>query len=175
MLLYVDGEKIFVNESYRNLYYEYPKLNYVDIDNDDVQEIIISYRTVTGSIKQYGYIVCDYIEAWKVYKYEKYVDDVNAIIKYEFDDEKDSITFIDSNGGVLANIELPEWTDDYPCTGNVNFSDSICFDAETMQLEVETLIECENSLTYVPLKIVFDVVYNEGGFYLGEYEIQYIE
>lgn len=175
MLLYVDGEKIFVNESYRNLYYEYPKLNYVDIDNDDVQEIIISYRTVTGSIKQYGYIVCDYIEAWKVYKYEKYVDDVNAIIKYEFDDEKDSITFIDSNGGVLANVELPEWTDDYPCTGNVNFSDSIYFDAETMQLEVETLIECKNSLPYVPLKIVFDVVYNEGGFYLGEYEIQYIE
>ena len=70
---------------------------------------------------------------------------------------------------------MPEWTDDYPCTGNVNFSDSIYFDAETMQLEVETLIECENSLPYVPLKIVFDVVYNEGGFYLGEYEIQYIE
>ena len=175
MLLYVDGEKIFVNESYRNLYYEYPKLNYVDIDSDDVQEIIISYRTVTGSIKQYGYIVCDYIAAWEVYKYENYVDDVKAIIKYEFDDEKDSITFIDSNGGVLANVELPEWTDDYPCTGNVNFSDSIYFDAETMQLEVETLIECENSLPYVPLKIVFDVVYNEGGFYLGEYEIQYVE
>lgn len=172
MLLYVQGEKVFVQYGFQNHYAEPPKLNYSDIDSDGVKEIIISDRIASGNIRSYELIVCDYVDAWNVYRYDDCVQDVEETIQWRFDKERNTIFFMDKEGNVLTEQVLPEWTSSYPFAGGINYEDRMSFDAETMLFEVQPLIGLENSLPYHPIEIVFNVAFKDGEFELGDYYIQ---
>ena len=165
MLLYVDGEKVFIDHSFQNFYAEYPRVYCGDLDNDGREEIAISYRTATGSPGSwYGLSVCDYKDGWKVWDYESWQQDIEALIRYQWDESSGTVLFLDESGSVLTEIELPEWTENYPYTGKVDFGNDIRFNAEKMKLAVEPWILLENSLPYDPIVILFDIHYENGGF-----------
>lgn len=173
MLLYVQGEKVFVRYGFRNQYLDPPKLNFSDIDSDGIEEVIISDRTITGNIKRYELIVCDYEDIWNVYPYDNYLQDIEETIQWQFDKERNTISFMDMEGNVLSEQVMPEWTSPYPFNGEINYEDSMEFDAEKMLFCVEPLIGLENhSLPYRPIEIVFHVIYKDGEFDL---EYDYIE
>lgn len=54
---------------------------------------------------------------------------------------------------------LPDWTKDYPCTGEVDYSSQIEFDAEAGTVKVMPQIACTNSLPYSGIVIEFKVTY----------------
>lgn len=168
MLLYVQGEKVLIDHPYRNMHISYPKLNVCDADSDGVEEIAISRETLTGSPGHwYELLVVDYEDAWVVHDYDSYVEDIEAIIDYEYDKETNTVTFLSKeDGAVLTEVPLPEWTDENPYQNEVDFADYIRFDAETMKMEVEPGILLENSLPYISIQIIFDVSYQNGEFEL---------
>lgn len=176
MLLFIEGEKILIEEdpfpSFCNFYQERPKLNVFDADNDGVKEVLISLRTVTGSISRYTMLVCDYEDKWKIYMYDDYLRDIENLIKYKYDDKSNVITFQDDNGTVLWKGKLPNWTGEYAYTGVVNFEDHMNYDAKTMQMNVVPQIELENSLPYEPIKFVFDISFVDGDFKITDYDIR---
>lgn len=176
MLLCIEGERILIEEnpfpSFLNLYQEYPKLNMVDVDDDGVDEVIISLRTVTGSpIIRYAMLICDCEDEWSIYMYDNYVEDVKEIIRYRYNDKNNSITFLDNNDDILWEGKLPEWTNEYAYTGVVNFEDNIRFDAETFQMDIIPGIELDNSLPYEPIKITFNLGFTNGDFKIASYDI----
>lgn len=175
MLLYVKGEKVLVSydfPTFRNFYEESPGLNVCDIDHDGGDEVIISLRTATGQIRTYAMWVCDEEDGWKVYRYEDYLRDVEAFIKYEYDEENRVVTFLDDKGNVLWEAELPEWTESYAYTGTVNFENNMGFDAGTVRMDVIPQIELENSLPYEPVKLVFDIGFADGAFEIKDCDVQ---
>lgn len=171
MLLSIDGTEILIDHPFQNFYEELPKLSSADIDSDGIDEVMISVRTYTGHIKRYALFVCDYEETWQCYEYEDYVQDIQDVIDYQYDKLNNSITLYDNKRNVLIELKLPEWTEEYPYAGNINFEDDMYFDAETMQLIVTPLIECENSLPHRPVEFVFDIRFLDGEFGLGDYYI----
>lgn len=176
MLLYRDGEKILIDHPFGNLYQERPKLNIGDIDNDGMYEMTISLRTITGSgISGYAMIVCDHTDTWNVYVYDDYLKDVEDAIWWQYDDQENSILFLNDEGIILTENKLPEWSEEYPFAGNVNFDNYFIFSADLMQLRVEPQIAMEQSLPYMPIEIVFQVNFENGGFSLGSYYIQDIQ
>lgn len=177
MLLYIEGEKILIEEdpfpSFLNLYQERPKLNVFDADRDGVNEVMISLRTVTGTpISRYAMLVCDREDEWNIYMYDDYLEDMEDVIQYKYDDKNNVIAFLDDGGNVLWEEELPEWTGEYPYTGVVDFGDNVNFDAGTVQMNVVPYIELENSLPYEPIRIVFDISFSDETFEIEGYEIQ---
>lgn len=177
MLLYIEGEKVLIEEdpfpSFLNLYHERPKLNVFDVDSDGMDEVMISARTVTGSpVSQYAMLVCDCEDDWNIYLYDDYLKDIEEIIKYEYDDKNDGIAFLDDNDNILWEGKLPDWTEEYAYTGVVNFGDKMDFDAGTMQMNVVPQIELENSLPYEPVRLVFDISFVDGDFKITDYDIQ---
>lgn len=171
MLLYINGEKVLVPYTFKNFYQELPKLNSTDIDNDGIDEIIISFRTGTGSPGNwYALLVCDYTAAWDIYKYDDYLQDIDKFIDYEYEDEYNRI-ILKKDGENLTEIELPEWTKDYPYQGVIDFENDVRFDAETMEMEITPWILLEDSLPYTPIIMVFSVKYMDGKF---EIEYQHI-
>ncbi len=132
----------------------------------------ITDRIASGNISSYELIVCDYVDAWNVYHYDDYLQDIEKTIQWRFDKESNSIFFMDKEGNVLTEQVLPEWTSSYPFAGGINYEDWMSFDAETMLFEVQPLIGLENSLPYHPIEIVFNVVFKDGEFELGDYYIQ---
>lgn len=175
MLLYFEGEKILIEEdpfpSFHNLYQEIPKLNVCDVDSDGENEVLISLRTVTGSISRYAMLVCDCEDEWNVYMYSDYLEDIEDEIEYRYDDKINLFTFLDNNGNVLWEGKLPEWTNEYAYTGVVNFGDMMEFDAETFQMHIVPQIELENSLPYEPIRITFDLGFTDGHFKIAGYHI----
>lgn len=172
MLLYVQGEKVFVHLGFQNQYAEPPKLNYSDIDSDGVEEVIISDIVVSGNIRRYELIVCDYENIWNVYSYGDYVQDIEETIQWQYDEARNTIIFMDQEGNVLTEQVLPEWTASCPFAGVVDYEDWMSFDAETMQFAVTPGIILENPMPYSPIEIVFNVIYKDGEFDLGDYYIQ---
>lgn len=172
MIYYENGEKILIEHPFRNFYQERPELRLSNIDNDAMYEVIISLRTITGNIRRYDMIVCDHADQWNVYQYDDYLKDVEETIRWQYDEQKNSILFINNEGIILAENTLPEWAEEYPFAGNVNFDNGILFDAYLMQLRVEPQIELERSLPYMPIEIVFQINYENGDFSLGGYYIQ---
>lgn len=172
MLLYIDGEKVLIEYPFTNLYQELPKLNLYDIDSDGMDEVIISLRTVTGSIRKYAIWVCDHEDKWNVYMYDDYLQDIEDTIKYKYDDENNTIIFLDVHDNVLWKEELPEWTNIYPYTGVVNFEDNMGFDAETIQMDVVPQIELKDSLPLEPIRIIFNIGFANGDFEIVSYDIQ---
>lgn len=148
MLLYVQGEKLLIDKPYRNNHISYPKLNVTDADNDGHDEIFISRETMTGSPGHwYELLVCDYEDEWIIRDYTDYVEDLEAYIGYKFDETSKTFTFMrNDDDTVLLEASMPDWTEEYPYTGDVNYADYIRFDAETMQMEVSPGICMENSL-----------------------------
>lgn len=176
MLLFINGEKVLIEEtsfpSFQNLYQELPHLNVFDVDDDGADEVMISLRTVTGSpISRYAMLVCDREDEWNIYMYHDYLEDVQDIIQYRYDDENNSITFLDNKDNVLWEGKLPEWTKEYIYAGTVNFGDNIRFDAETFQMDIVPGIELENSLPYEPIKIIFNLGFMDGEFKIVGYDI----
>lgn len=198
MLLYIEGEKVLIEEdpfpSFLNLYQERPRLNVFDVDSDGADEVMISVRTVTGAVRRYAMLVCDREDEWNIYMYDDYLKDIEDLIKYEYDDKNNVVIFLDNKGNVLWEAELPEWADAYPYAGAVNFEDDMGVDVETIrqdfkhsknelrhkygfepytiQMDVVPQIEMENSLPYIPIKIVFNVSFIDGDFEIAGYEIQ---
>lgn len=173
MLLYIDGEKILIEHAFRNLYQDLPTLHIEDIDHDGMYEIVISLRTITGNpICRYDMIVCDRKNTWNVYLYDDYLNDVEEAIRWQYNEQENSILFTSDESIILTEVKLPEWTEEYPFAGNVNFNDYFSFNADLMQLRVEPFIELERSLPYRPMEIVFQVHFDNGDFSLGTYYIQ---
>ncbi len=176
MLLYMEGEKILIEEdpfpSFLNLYQERPKLNVFDVDNDGVEEVVISLRTVTGTISRYAMLVCDCEDKWNIYMYDDYLKDIENVIKYKYDDKNNVLAFLDDDGNTLWEGKLPDWTEEYAYKGVVNFGDAMNFDAETMQLNVVPQVELENSLPYEPVRILFDISFADGKFEITDYDIR---
>lgn len=166
MLLYVQGEKVLINHPYINFHMTYPKVNVYDADRDGEEEIFISRETITGSPGfWYELLVCDYESEWVVCDYSDYVEDIESLIDYSYDEALNTITFLNNkDGAVLAEITLPDWTEEYPYTGVVDFADFIRFDAETMRMEVAPGIILENSLPYTPITMVFNISYEKDDF-----------
>ncbi|MDE6713244.1 MAG: hypothetical protein K2K20_05855, partial [Lachnospiraceae bacterium] len=172
MLLYIDGEKILIKRSFRNLYQYLPELNMYDIDNDGMQEVIISVITVTGNpVIRYGMVVCDHTDTWNVYVYEDYLKDIEETIQWQYDEQEKSILFMNDENIILTEVKLPEWTEEYPFAGNVNFNNYFIFSADLMELRVEPFIALEQSMPYRPIEIVFQVNFKNGDFSLGSYYI----
>lgn len=170
MLLCVDEETVWIDYSFSNFYGELPELKVEDMDCDGIEEIGISLRTYTGSICRYGMLVCDYEDEWLVYEYCGYLQDIEERIAYRYEEDTDEIVFL-WDEKVIAEVELPEWTKEYPYEGVVEFNDNFRFEAETMQLTVKPGILLENSLSYRPIEMVFDVSYREGVFEIELYNI----
>lgn len=178
MLLYVEGEKVLIEypfPTFRNFYEESPGLNVYDIDDDEADEVIISLRTFTGSIRKYAMWVCDYEDKWNVYMYEDYMEDIEKTIKYNYDDKNNTIMFLGVNGNVLWKEKLPEWTKDYPYTGIINFENNMGFDAETIQMDVVPQVELKDSLPYEPIRIIFDIGFVNGDFGIVSYNVQKVD
>lgn len=175
MLLYVDGQKVLINHPYRNTHISYPKVNVTDMDRDGRDEIFISRETMTGSPGfWYALLVCDYEDEWIVRDYTDYEADVETYIDYKYDETANTFAFLrNDNDTILMNITMPDWTQEYPYAGNVNFADYIRFDAETMQMEAIPGICLENSLPYHPIELTFDVHYENGEFNIDlcDYEV----
>lgn len=174
MLLYVEGEKVLIHHPYRNMHVSYPKLSVSDADQDGAEEIIISRETLTGSPGfWYELLVCDNEDGWVVHDYVNYVEDIEAFIDYQYDDTMKKVTFLrNEDGTILTEIPLPDWTEEYPYAGGVDFADYIRFDAETMQMEVVPGILLENSMPYCSIKMIFNVRYKNGAFAIEFCEIQ---
>lgn len=177
MLLYVQGEKVLIDHPYRNMHISYPKMNVCDADSDGVEEVAISRETLTGSPGHwYELLVCDYEDAWVVHDYDSYVEDIEAFIDYEYDKDTNTVTFLKKEDGtVLAEVPLPEWTEEYPYQDAINFADYIRFDAETMKMEVAPGILLENSQPYMSIQISFDIQYRDGEFEIMDYEVQNLD
>lgn len=173
MLLYVQGEKVLINHPYRNNHISYPEVNVYDADGDGKEEIFISRETMTGSPGfWYELLVCDYENEWVVCDYADYVEDIESLIDYSYDEALNTITFLNNkNGAVLAEVTLPDWTEEYPYTGVVDFADYIRFDAETMSMEAAPGIILENSIPYTPITMVFHVNYENDDFEIELYDI----
>lgn len=173
MLIYRDGEKILIEHPFGNLYQERPNLHIGNIDNDAMYEMTISFRTITGNIRRYGMIVCDYTNnTWNVYEYDDYLKDIEEAIQWQYDEQENSILFMNNEGIILTENKLPEWSEGYPFAGNVNFNNWFSFNADLMKLQVEPQIEMERSLPYMPIEIVFQVNFKNGDFSLESYYIQ---
>lgn len=176
MLLSIEGEKVLIEEdpfpSFQNLYQELSNLNVSDVDGDGADEVLISLRTVTGSpVSRYAMLVCDREDEWNIYMYSDYLEDVEDLIQYRYDDENNSITFLDNKDHILWEGKLPEWTKEYAYTGTVNLGDQVSFNAETFQMEIVPEIELENSLPYEPVKITFDLGFKDGEFKIEGYDM----
>lgn len=173
MLIYRDGEKILIEHPFGNLYQERPNLYIGNIDNDAMYEMTISFRTITGNIRRYGMIVCDYTNnIWNVYEYDDYLKDIEEAIQWQYDEQENSILFMNNEGIILTENKLPEWSEENSFAGNVNFNNWFSFNAVLMKLQVEPQIEIERSLPYMPIEIVFQVNFDNGDFSLGSYYIQ---
>lgn len=170
MLLYIRGEKVLIESNFRNFYQELPKLKVYDVDGDGKDEVIISLRTYTGSIRRYALWVCDYEQMWNVYLYDDYLQDMQDAIHYSYDEKNRTIAFLDNSENVLWEQELPDWADTY--MGVVNFEDDMGFDAETMQMDVIPRIKLEDSLPYEPICIKFNLRFDNGNFEIDGYEIE---
>lgn len=175
MILYIKGEKILIEEdpypSFQNLYQESPKLNVYDVDSDGEDEALISLRTVTGTISRYAMLVCDQEDEWNIYMYSDYLKDIDAELEYKYDDKNSLFTFLDNKGNVLWEGQLPEWSDRYAYTGVVNWGDNMEFDADTFQMYVVPQIELENSLPYEPIRITFNLCFDNGNYKIAGYII----
>lgn len=175
MLLYMEGEKVLIEypfSTFRNFYEERPKLNLYDIDGDGEEEVLISLRTATGSLRQYVFWVCDYKEQWNVYPYDDYLQDIESCIDYTYDEKNNTMTFLDCDGNVLWKGELPEYTNENSYTGTVNFENNMGFDAEKIQMDVVPQIELEESLPFEPIQIICTIGWKDGNYEIKSYEIQ---
>lgn len=176
MLLYIRGEKVLIEypfPTFRNFYEELPKLSVYDVDGDGEDEVIISLRTYTGSIRRYALWVCDYEQIWNVYLYEDYLQDIEDTIHYSYEEKNRTIAFLDNSENVLWEKELPDWADTY--MGVVNFEDDMGFDAETMQMDVIPRIKLEDSLPYEPVSIIFNIRFDNGNFEIDGYDISELD
>lgn len=173
MLYYVGGEKIIIEHSFRNMYQALPQVNLKDIDNDGKMDVAISVITVTGSdIMRYGMIVCNQKDTWEVCIYDDYLKDMEEVIQWQYDEQENSVLFMNDGGIILTEIKLPEWTEERPFAGSVKFSNRYSFDSLLMQFHVQPDIELKSGLPLRPIEIVFDVNFKNGVFSLGSYEIR---
>lgn len=175
MLLYVQGEKVLIPYSFWNVYLEPPKMNVCDLDADGENEIIISQRILTGTeLHQDGLLVCDCADTWSVFSYDTNLQDIENSIEYKYDENADAVVFFNKEDGtVLTEIALPDWTEEYPYSGEVDFSNNIRFDVEEMQMKVVPGILMENSMPYYPSVFLnFDLNYRDGTFEIEKCEIE---
>lgn len=165
-LLYIQGEKVLLPYPYRNLYYEPPTVNVLDADEDGEEEIVIRRRNGTGSPGfWFTLLVVDQEGEWVVHQYDQAVVDMEALIEYEYQEALNTLIFRNrETGELLAEVQMPDWTEKYPYTGKVEYGDSIRYDVEAMQMQCGPGILCENSLPYYPVTFVFDIQYRNGEF-----------
>ncbi len=86
----------------------------------------------------------------------------------------DAVVFFNKEDGtVLTEVALPDWTEEYPYSGEVDFSNNIRFDVEEMQMKVVPGILLENSMPYYPsVSLNFDLNYRDGTFEIEKCEIE---
>lgn len=175
MLLYVHGEKVLIRHSFWNRLLEPPKMHVYDWDDDGNDEIIISRITLTGTeVHREELLVCDYEDIWNVYVYDDYLQDIEDFIAYRYNETADTVDFSRKDDGqVLVDLKLPDWTEDYPYAGSVDFSGIVYFDAETLQMEVVPGIMLENYATpyYFPIAFLCDISYLNGAFEIKDCNI----
>ncbi len=156
-----EEETIDIKGAFSNIYEETPQVCVKDIDNDQVDEIILSCRRYTGTKRTYDFYICDKTDSWNVVTYENLYVDVADNISYQYVAEENQIVFYESKGEQIEVI-LPDWSAEYPYAGEVSFTDDYFYDVSAMTLEVIPEIKMTNSLPYKPLSILFDVQYVDG-------------
>lgn len=175
MLLYVYGEKVLIRQSFSNSLLEPPKMNVYDWDDDGKDEIIISRITLTGTgVHRDGLLVCDCEDTWNIYAYDDYLQDIEDFISYRYDETADTVVFSrQDDGKELVAIKLPDWAEDYPYAGSVDFSGLVYFNVETLQMEVVPGIMLENYATpyYPPIAFLCDISYLNGTFEIKDCNI----
>ncbi len=174
MVLYVRGEKVLIRYSFWNVQLSPPKVNVCDWDNDGEDEIIISRITLTGTeVHRDELLVCDYKDGWNIYDYDDYLQDIEQLVAYEYDEAAGTIHFLSKEDGTtLVDIILPDWTADYPYAGSVDFSNLIYLNVETKQMEITPAIMLENSMPYYPSTVLIcDIGYENGEFEIKDCNI----
>ncbi len=159
------GETIDIDGAFSNTYGEMPSVCVKDIDEDAVDEIILAVRRYTGTKRTYDLYICDKKDVWMTSLYEVTQEEILTMISYQYDETDNTIMFKEA-GGEEVEVLLPEWSDEYPFTGDVSFEEEYLYDVSDMTLEVITQIRMTDSLPYKPLGIVFDVQYADGAFAL---------
>lgn len=154
-------ETIEINASFSNFYEEIPHVSVQDIDNDSVNEIILSIRRETGTKRTYDFYICNKEDEWKVVTYNRLSEDVSANIAYQYDTVNNALVFTEGNGNQFEAV-LPDWSDEYPYAGEVSFADNYSYDVSAMTVEVIPEIKMTDSLPYKPLSIIFDLIYKDG-------------
>lgn len=165
MLLYVQGEKVVIDGQYWNQYMSYPEMNVCDVDSDGIAEVIISTKVIISSSYGCEYLtVCDYEDGWVLYHYdyEDMVKDIEELVDYQYDENADTVTFLDKEEEtILAEVPVPD-AYDYVILG-----DSVNFDVEAMKMEMTPGIIMDNNSTvnpYTTVQVIFDVWYQNGEF-----------
>ncbi len=154
-------ETIDIDGAFSNIYEETPDVCIKDIDGDSVDEIILAVRRYTGTKRTYDLYICDKKDDWTTSLYEVTQEEILTMISYQYDETDNTIMFKEK-GGEGVEVLLPEWCDEYPFTGDVNFAEEYFYDVSAMTLEVIAQIRMTDSLPYKPLGIVFDVQYADG-------------
>ncbi len=155
------GETIDIDGAFSNTYGEMPSVCVKDIDEDSVDEIILAVRRYTGTKRTYDLYICDKKDEWTTSLYTVTQEEILEIISYQYNEADNTIMFKET-GGEEVEVLLPEWSDEYPFTGDVSFADEYFYDVFNMTLEVIPQIRMTDSLPYKPLGIVFDMQYADG-------------
>ena len=170
MLLDIDGEKVLVDYPYENTYVEYPEISYVDLEDDGDREVVISQWEFTGTpFRSKRLLVCDQKPFWRVYCYHApdCIEDAETLVTTTYQEETDCLTFATTGGDVLYELELPDFGEEYPYSGDVRWQEGILeFSAHTFSMDVTPGNIMKNSPTYMPITIRFHVGYENGAFYL---------
>lgn len=149
---------IQIEADYQNIYEEKPEAILSDLDEDGEDEIILSVRRYTGSMTTYDLYMIDKKEEWKIIS----VLDINNIISpdmhYEYDENEKRLVFNCGNDSV--ELLLPEWSEEFPFSGNVEYDKRYRYDLEEASVEVVPYINMENSLPITDLSIFYCIDYN---------------
>ena len=164
-----------INHYFINNYGELPDVYLKDADNDGENEIIVSFRKYSGNIRAFSFYVCDDENGlFEAIPLDDLENRVNEKIKYDYDEDDDSITFsIGSKEKVT--VSMPDYIKEYPFTGKILYTEWYSFDVGNMTMTVTPHICLENSLPYTPIDIVFNIEYKEGEISIFPDRFEYIQ
>ena len=158
------GEDIIkIKADYHNMYQENPSVSVTDLNSDGKEEIVVVNRKYTGSITSYDLYVAYKEDEWSVVTVGDVKDIVTASIKYEYDEQDNCFLFKSDNEEV--EISLPEWSEEFPFNGNVDYDKRYRYNLDSMTLEVVPYINMENSLPVTDLSIFFDIKWQNNEVY----------
>lgn len=161
IMVYYQGDKCFINHFFSNGYGEMPQVELKDADDDGEDEIIVSVRKYSGNQTAFSFFVCDKVDdTLLAFPLENIGELVREQITYSYDISKREFIFNCGDNYIIA--DLPDYIDEYPLTGDVEYEHRYWYDCNMMELTVCPEIKLKNSLPGVPVYIRFEIKYLEG-------------